>query len=129
MQVDTANMLAGGGDPVQCLRNHPGRAATLHLKEHSQANPAALLGEGEVDWQGLFNAVEAQDATEWLIVEWEGDFLPPLVAVESCLANLKKMAKQAIGPGVVAGLQVAFGPMTDRGGARVFRQGPREGRP
>jgi len=91
MQVDTANMLAGGGDPVQCLRNYPGRAATMHLKEHSKTNPAALLGEGDVDWQGLFDVVEAQGATEWYIVEHEGDAIPPLVAVERCLANLKRM--------------------------------------
>jgi len=93
MQVDTANMLAGGGNPVQCLRKYPGRAATLHLKEHSQANPAALLGEGDVDWRGLFDVVDAQNATDWLIVEVEGDAPPPLIAVEKCLANLKKMTK------------------------------------
>jgi sugar phosphate isomerase/epimerase len=91
MQVDTANMIAGGGDPVQCLRKYPGRAATMHLKEHSKTNPAALLGEGEVDWRGLLDVVEAQGATEWYIVEHEGDALPPLVAVERCLANLKRM--------------------------------------
>ena len=93
MQVDTANMLAGGGNPVQCLRKYPGRAATLHLKEHSQANPAALLGEGDVDWRGLFDVVDAQGATDWFIVEYEDGSLPPLVAVERCLANLKKMTK------------------------------------
>jgi sugar phosphate isomerase/epimerase len=91
MQVDTANMIAGGGDPMLCLRKYPGRAATLHLKEHSSSNPAALLGEGDVDWQGLFEVVGAQGATEWFIVEHEGDAIPPLVAVERCLASLKKL--------------------------------------
>jgi len=107
MQVDTANMLAGGGDPVQCLRKYPGRAATMHLKEHSKTDPAAVLGEGDVDWQGLFDVVGAQGATEWFIVEHEGDAIPPLVAVERCLINLKRMRKSAIGPGVVAGFPAA----------------------
>jgi sugar phosphate isomerase/epimerase len=91
MQVDTANMLAGGADPVRCLRKYPGRAATMHLKEHSSSNPAALLGEGDVDWRGLFDVVDAQDAADWFIVEYEGDAIPSLVAVERCLANLKKL--------------------------------------
>jgi sugar phosphate isomerase/epimerase len=86
-------MLAGGGDPAQCLRKYPGRAATMHLKEHSSSNPAALLGEGEVDWRGLFDVVDAQGATKWFIVEYEGDTPPPPVAVERCLANLKRMRK------------------------------------
>jgi len=107
MQVDTANMIAGGGDPVQCLREYPGRAATMHLKEHSKTDPAAVLGEGDVDWQGLFEVVGAQGATEWFIVEHEGDAIPPLVAVERCLINLKRMRKSAIGPGVVAGFPAA----------------------
>ncbi len=93
MQVDTANMLAGGGDPVQCLRKHPGRAATMHLKEYSSSNPAAVLGEGDVDWPGLFSVVDAQGATEWFIVEYEGDAVPPLVAVGECLANLRAMRR------------------------------------
>ena len=93
MQVDTANMIAGGGDPVLCLRKYPGRAATLHLKEHSSSNPAALLGDGDVDWRALFDVVDAQAATDWFIVEHEGGAIPSLVAVERCLANLKKMAR------------------------------------
>jgi len=93
MQVDTANVLAGGGDPVQCLKKHPGRAATMHLKEHSASNPSALLGEGDVDWRGLLNVVETQGATEWFIVEYEGDGVPPLVAVERCLPNLRAMRR------------------------------------
>ena len=81
----------GGGDPVKILREHPCRAATLHPKEHAASNPAPLLGEGEVDWRAVLEVVEAQGATDWLIVEHEGDAVPPLAAVERCLANLRKM--------------------------------------
>jgi sugar phosphate isomerase/epimerase len=93
MQVDTANMLAGGGDPVLCLRKYPGRAATMHIKEHSKIDPAALPGEGDIDWQRLFEVVEAQGATRWYIVEHEGNAIPPLVAVERCLASFQRIGK------------------------------------
>jgi sugar phosphate isomerase/epimerase len=93
MQIDTANMIAGGGDPVHYLRKYPGRAATIHVKEHSKSHPEALIGEGDIDWPAIFDVVEAQGRTEWFIVEYEGDAIPPLVAVERCLANLKKMAR------------------------------------
>ena len=78
---------------MQCLRKSPGRAATMHLKEHSKTDPAVVLGEGDVDWQGLFDVVGAQGATKWFIVEHEDDAISPLVAVERCLVNLKRMRK------------------------------------
>ena len=93
MQIDTANMIAGGGDPMHFLRKYAGRAATIHLKEHSKSHPEALIGEGDIDWPAIFDVVEAQGRTEWFIVEYEGDAIPPLVAVERCLANLNKMAR------------------------------------
>ncbi len=93
MQIDTANMIAGGGDPVHYLRKYPGRAATMHLKEHSKTDPAAVLGEGDVNWRAIFDVVDSQGATEWYIVENEGDGIPSIVAVERCLTNLGKMGK------------------------------------
>ena len=64
MQVDTANRLVVGGDPVQCLRKHPGRAATMHLKESSASDPAAVLGERDVDWRAIFDDVDARATGE-----------------------------------------------------------------
>jgi len=58
-------------------RSRRGENPPSHLKEHSSSNPTALLGEGDVDWRGLFDVVEAQNATDWLIVEHEGDAVPP----------------------------------------------------
>jgi hypothetical protein len=44
MQMDTGNALYGGADPVPFLERYPGRARTVHLKEHSKTNDKALIG-------------------------------------------------------------------------------------
>ena len=93
LQVDTANMLHGGGDPVAYLKKFPGRAGTVHLKEFSKINDKALIGEGEVKWKEVFAACEGAGKTEWYIVEQESYATPPLECVAQCLKNLRKMGK------------------------------------
>ena len=91
MQLDTGNCLDGGGDPVAMLKKYPGRAATIHMKEHGGPKEAAL-GEGVVPWPEIFNLCETIGGTEWYIVEHEvgGD---PLKSIQSCYDFLKKMGK------------------------------------
>jgi len=93
LQVDTGNCMHGGGDPVEMLRRYPGRAATVHLKEFSTTNDKALLGEGDVPWDQVFDLCETTGGTEWYIVEQESYPLEPLVCVEKCIENLRKMGK------------------------------------
>jgi sugar phosphate isomerase/epimerase len=93
MQIDTGNALHGGGDPVAILERYPERAKTVHLKEYSATNETALIGEGDVDWEGVFEVVESQSATDWYIVEQESYAYPPLVCVDRCLQALKRMGK------------------------------------
>ncbi|MCI0515893.1 TIM barrel protein [candidate division KSB1 bacterium] len=91
MQIDTGNMMHGGGDPVAFLKKFPGRSKTIHLKEFSVTNPLAILGEGEVKWQEIFNLCETTGNTEWFIVEEEKEIYPPLDCVAKCLHNLKQL--------------------------------------
>jgi len=93
MQMDTGNALRGGGDPVHFLKRYPGRATTVHLKEYSATNDSALIGEGDVDWDELFNTCETIGGTEWYIVEQESYAYPPLECVKRCLENLRRMGK------------------------------------
>jgi sugar phosphate isomerase/epimerase len=93
MQIDTGNALHGGGDPVAILERYPGRAKTVHLKEYSETNETALIGEGDVDWEGVFEVVERQGVTDWYIVEQESYAYPPLECVDRCLQALKAMGK------------------------------------
>ncbi len=93
LQLDTGNCLHGGGDPVEMLRRYPGRAATVHLKEFSATNNKALLGEGDIPWAQVFELCEGPAGTEWYIVEQESYAYEPLVCVEKCFENLRKMGK------------------------------------
>lgn len=93
MQIDLGNALHGGGDPVAILKRYPGRAKTVHLKEYSATNETALIGEGDVDWEAVFEVVESQGETDWYIVEQESYAYPPLECVDRCLQALKAMGK------------------------------------
>ena len=93
MQLDTGNALHGGGDPVPFVQRYPGRAITVHLKEYSATNDKALIGEGDVDWQTLFNLCESIGNTEWYIVEQESYAYEPLECVDRCLKSLREMGK------------------------------------
>jgi len=93
MQLDFGNALHGGGNPIPYVERYPGRATTVHLKEYSATNNQALIGEGDVNWQQLFQLCETVGRTEWYIVEQESYAYPPLECVDRCLQNLRKMGK------------------------------------
>ena len=71
MQLDNGNCASGGGDPLDVLRRFPGRARTVHLKEHD-GPPGSVIGEGNMDWPETFRLCETLHATEWYVVE-EGE--------------------------------------------------------
>ncbi len=93
MQVDTGNMMHGGADPVHYLRKYPGRALTVHLKEYSETNDKAVVGEGDCPWDDVFELCESTGGTQWYIVEQESYAYPPLECVKICLENLREMGK------------------------------------
>lgn len=90
MQLDTGNCLHGGGDPAEQLRAFGPRALTVHLKEHSDANPDALIGEGDVDWQTILDLCRGDVPTEYLIVEQESYPVAPLECARRCREGLKQ---------------------------------------
>lgn len=91
MQLDVGNAIGGGVDPLPYLYKYPGRAITVHVKEHSKTNPKALVGEGDVNWKAFFALCRAVGSTEWFIVEYESDAYPPIESVERCLKNLRRL--------------------------------------
>jgi sugar phosphate isomerase/epimerase len=93
MQFDTGNALHGGAEAGPFITRYPGRAVTVHLKEHSDANDKALVGEGDVPWPAIFELCETVGGTEWYIVEQESYAYPPLECVDRCLQALKAMGK------------------------------------
>lgn len=93
MQFDTGNALHGGAEAGTFLRRYPNRALTVHLKEHSATNETALIGEGDVKWDEIFNLCETIGGTQWYIVEQESYAYPPLECADRSLQNLRKMGK------------------------------------
>ena len=91
MQLDTDNCMGGGGDPYAVLKKFPGRAVTIHIKEHG-GKEGAPIGEGEVKWPEIFELCEKPGKTEWYIVEHESGSRP-LESVKECIDSLRKMGK------------------------------------
>jgi sugar phosphate isomerase/epimerase len=92
MQLDVGNCIGGGGDPYATLKRFPGRSATVHLKEHGGPREAVVC-EGDVDWEQVFDICEKTGGTEWYIVEHERGAGDPVENVGKCLANLRAMDK------------------------------------
>jgi len=94
MQLDTGNAMRGGVTPegiLEILKRYPGRAVTVHLKEFSSENKAALIGEGEMKWKEFFEICETIGGTQWYIVEQGSRIYSPLECVKRCLENIRKM--------------------------------------
>ena len=91
MQLDTSNCMEGGGDPVAILKKYPGRALTIHIKEYSKTNKGALLGQGDIKWNEIFDICESTGNTKWYIIEEESGTKPPLEAAQLSIENIKKM--------------------------------------
>jgi sugar phosphate isomerase/epimerase len=94
MQIDTGNTIIGGADPIAYLKKYPGRSLTIHLKEHSATNKKALIGEGDVKWNEIFEVCESTGGTQWYIIEEESGEYPPLEAAEKSLKNYRKLRSQ-----------------------------------
>lgn len=92
MQMDIGNCVSGGGDPMAALRKFPGRARSVHLKEHGGA-PGAVIGEGDADWPEIFRLCETQHATEWYVVEEGSDDGMGFDIPRRSLEALRRMGK------------------------------------
>lgn len=91
MQLDTSNCMEGGADPVAVLKKYAKRARTIHVKEFG--GPAnAVIGEGTVNFQAVFDVCEKSGVTQWYVVEseHEGDAVGD---VTRCYAGMKKLGK------------------------------------
>jgi sugar phosphate isomerase/epimerase len=71
MQLDIGNCVRGGGDPIAMLREFPGRARSVHLKEYG-GEPGSVIGEGEADWDQIFELCETLHHPVWYVVEEGG---------------------------------------------------------
>ena len=55
--------LGGGGDPIAMLKEFPGRAQTVHIKEHKEKTFDSAY------YKEVFQLCEAGSVVKWYIVE------------------------------------------------------------
>jgi sugar phosphate isomerase/epimerase len=93
-QLDIGHCLRGGQDPAEYIQRYPGRSVTVHVKDFDPDNEDVLVGEGVADWSTIFNLCEEVGGTEWYIIEQEHYPVPPMEAVEKCLASVLEMLER-----------------------------------
>lgn len=97
MEIDTHWIQRGGGDPAQWIERLKGRIPLVHLKDivvlddKGCGSPFfAEVGEGNMNWQRIFEASEKAGA-EWYVVEQDECQRDPLESLRLSYENLRKM--------------------------------------
>jgi sugar phosphate isomerase/epimerase len=93
VQLDVGHARRAGADPVAFIKKFPGRVVSIHIKEYNQSNPDAPLGDGVVDWKGVFIALESGKGIEWYISEEEGKSCVEYSCIAESVKRLKAMGK------------------------------------
>jgi sugar phosphate isomerase/epimerase len=92
LQLDTGNASElTGVSLVDLIRRNAGRTVTMHVKPYSKKSPNAYLGADELDWPGIMTAAESAGGTEWYIIEYEKEGVPPVDALKANLDAFKRM--------------------------------------
>ncbi len=66
--LDTFWVQAGGGDPAQWIQKLSGRVPCIHLKDYAYGRKMAVIGEGNINFDRVFESAE-QAGTEYMLVE------------------------------------------------------------
>jgi inosose dehydratase len=89
---DTAHLAGGGGNPAELIRLYGDRLAHVHLKDWDSRSQRFLpLGEGDLDFIAILQAIRETGYDDWLMVEldyYDGD---PKTAAEISKRYLDKL--------------------------------------
>lgn len=105
LELDTAHMVAGGGDPAKTIERYQDRLLFLHLKDVIDAPMTSKmkypfvweeLGNGKVDLPGVFAALNKAGFKGWAVVELDKVPDPPRTPKE-CAVISRDYLKQKIG--------------------------------
>lgn len=66
--LDTFWVQAGGGDPAQWIEKLSGRLPAIHLKDYAYGRKMAVVGEGNINFDRVFEKAEAA-GTKYMLVE------------------------------------------------------------
>ena len=78
LELDVAHYYQGGGDPAAAIRKYRDRLLFLHLKDVKPASNSngyefVELGQGKVNFEQVFAALEAVAFRGWGVVELDGE--------------------------------------------------------
>jgi sugar phosphate isomerase/epimerase len=93
VQLDVGHARRAGADPVAFVRKYADRVVSIHIKEYSPDKPDVPLGEGVVDWKGVFQVLEGGKEIEWYISEEEGKGCVEYSCIAESISRLRKMGK------------------------------------
>jgi inosose dehydratase len=100
--LDVAHYHQGTGDPVKAIRDYKKRVSALHLKDvrpnaagGARGYTFVELGQGNVDFPGIFKALDAINFKGWGIVEL--DSVPDKEKTPVSCANITKAYLQGKG--------------------------------
>jgi sugar phosphate isomerase/epimerase len=93
MQMDVGNALHAGVEALAFMRKYPGRQQSTHLKEWSASKEWPIIGDGDVDWQAVFEFCESAGDTRWYVVEFENQAYPALESVGKCLDFIRGLGR------------------------------------
>jgi sugar phosphate isomerase/epimerase len=93
VQLDIGWAAHAGQDVAAILRKHNKRMVTVHVKESSRTNPAAAVGEGDVNWREVFKVTENKMNLRGYIVEQEKFAVGPLESAQTCINNIRALIK------------------------------------
>ena len=66
--LDTFWIQAGGGDPAQWIEKLSGRVPCIHLKDFAYGRQMAVVGEGNINFDRVFEKAETS-GTQYMLVE------------------------------------------------------------
>lgn len=66
--LDTFWAQVGGADPAQCIEKLSGRVPVIHLKDYAYDRKMAVVGEGNINFDRVFEKAEAA-GTHYMLVE------------------------------------------------------------
>ena len=66
--LDTFWVQAGGGDPARWIEDLSGRVPCIHLKDYAYGRSMAVVGEGNINFDRVFEKAEAA-GTKYMLVE------------------------------------------------------------
>lgn len=89
--LDTFWVQAGGGDPAQWIERLSGRLPCIHLKDFKYGKQMAVVGEGNINFDRVFEKAEAA-GTKYMLVEQDNCYdEDPFDCLKRSYNNLRVM--------------------------------------